>query len=169
MTQVATPQIGLLSKIYIATTQGTAVSATGGTVTGGTIINFVQKITPPKPKWGTWDKTNLNTPNTGRLKGKTLLDNGEVKIEGFYASADPGQTALAAAFLISPNSTNGDAFGFLIEEPVNLAGGQTTQGDIIVFNATVTEWEIGESETGKEIPFMSTLTVTGPITVTLGT
>jgi hypothetical protein len=168
MTQTAKPQIGLSSKIYIATAQGTPVTIAAGTVSGGTIINFVNKITPPKPKWGTWDKTDLNTPNTGRTKGKTLIDNGECKIEGFYASADPGQTALAAAFLVAPNTTNGDAFGFLVEEPMNAAGGQTVEGDVVVFNALVTEWEIGESETGKEIPFSATLTITGPITITLG-
>ena len=168
MTQTATPLIGLSSKIYVATAQGTPVSIAAGTVSGGTIINFVNKITPPKPKWGTWDKTVLSTPNTGRLKGKTLIDNGEVKIEGFYASADPGQAALAAAFLAQPNTANGDAFGFLIEEPLNAAGGQTVEGDVVVFNAIVTEWEIGESEPGKEISFTASLTISGPVTVTLG-
>lgn len=168
MTQTAAPQIGLSSKIYIATAQGTPVTASAGTVSGGTLIGGVTKITPPKPKWGTWDKTELATPNTGRLKGKTLIDAGDVKIDGFYKSADAGQTALTAAFFVQPNTAAGDAFGFLIELPINEAGGQTAQGDIVVFNALVTEWEVGEAEKDKEIPFTATLVISGPITITLG-
>lgn len=168
MTQVAASMIGLLSKIYIQSTQGTAITVSGGTVSGGTLIGFVKKITPPKPKWGTYDKTVLSTPNTGRLKGKTLLDNGEVKIEGMYASADAGQALLAVAFLVADNTVNGSAFGFLIEEPINAAGGQTSVGDIVTFNALVTEWEIGEDDLDKEIPFAAALTITGPIAIALG-
>lgn len=168
MTLSAAPQIGLLSKIYIQTAQGTAITVSSGTVSGGTLIGGMKKITPPKPKWGTEDITVLSTPNTGRIKIKTLLDNGEAKVDGLYESADAGQIALATAFLAASNTTNGAAFGFLIVEPVNAAGGQSTAGDTVAFNALVTDWEIGESDIDKVIPFSATLTITGPVTVVEG-
>jgi hypothetical protein len=168
VTQTAQSMIGLGAKAYIQSTQGTAITVSSGTVSGGTLIGGTMKITPPKLKWGTWDKTELATPNTGRLKGKTLIDNGEVKIEGFYKAADAGQVLLETAFNAQPNSAAGDAFGFLIELPINALGGQTTNGDLVFFNAIVTEFEIGELETDKDIPFSATLTVTGPVTVTEG-
>lgn len=168
MTQSAASLIGLSSKLYIQTTQGTAITVSGGAVSGGTLIGALKKITPPKPKWGTEDVTVLSTPNTGRRKIKTLLDNGEVKAEGLYESADAGQAALAAAFLTASNTALGADFGFLIVEPIDAAGGQTSIGDAIAFNALVTEWEIGESDIDKVIPFSATLTIDGPVTITLG-
>lgn len=168
MTQTATPQIGLQSKLYIQTVQGTAIAVSGGTVSGGTLIGQVKKITPPKPKWGTEDITVLATPNTGRIFIKTLVDMGEVKVDGLYASADAGQALLTTAFFAASNTAAGASFGFLIEEPINLAGGQTTAGDQVAFNALVTDWEIGEADIDKVIPFTATLKITGAITVTLG-
>lgn len=168
MTQTAKPLIGLGSLIYIQTAQGTAITVSSGTVSGGTVIGQVKKVTPPKPKWATEDVTVLSTPNTGRLFIKTLVDAGEVKIDGLYESADAGQVILQTAFFAASNTANGAAWGFLIQEPTNLAGGQTTIGDQVAFNALVTEWEIGEDDIDKVIPFSATLKITGPITITEG-
>jgi hypothetical protein len=168
MTQTASPMIGLGAKIYIQTAQGTAITVSTGTVSGGTLIGATKKITPPKPKWGTYDKTVLSTPNTGRLKDKTLLDTGEVKIDGLNESADAGQVLLQTAFNTQPNTTNGAGWGFLVVLPTDASGGQTVIGDQIAFSALVTEFEVGELDIDKEIPFTATLTVSGGLTYTEG-
>jgi hypothetical protein len=159
MTQTAQPLIGLGATLSIGTQGGTPTY---------TAINGVKKITPPKPKWGTEDVTTLATPNTGRRKIKTLLDNGEVAFEGEYESADPGQAAMSAAFLTPSNSASGAAYPFKLVLPIDLAGGQTTIGDTVTFNAMVTGWEMSDVEIDKAVTFSGSLTIDGPVTVTPG-
>ena len=159
MTQTATPLIGLGATLSIGTQGGTPVF---------TPINGIKKITPPQPKFGVEDVTTLSTPNTGRRKVKTLIDNGEIKIEGEWESADAGQTALAAALATVSNSTNGADYPFKLALPVDLAGGQVTTGDLLAFNAMVTEFSISDVEIEKTITFSATLTIDGPLTFTPG-
>ena len=132
------------------------------------MVNKIKKITPPKPKWGTEDVTTLDTPNTGRRKIKTLLDQGEMQISGEWESADPGQVALAAAFSSAAIAVYGTAYPFKIALPIDIAGGQTTTGDTITFNAHVTGWEIDDVEIDKVVAFSAALTIDGAITFAEG-
>ena len=159
MTQTAQPIIGLGAVLSIGTQTASPTY---------TVVNKIKKVTPPKPKWGTEDVTTLDTPNTGRLKIKTLLDNGEVQISGEWESADPGQVALAAAFSSAAIAVYGTAYPFKIALPIDIAGGQTTTGDTSTFNALVTGWEIDDVEIDKVVGFTASLTISGPITFTEG-
>jgi hypothetical protein len=168
MSQTAAPILGMGTKLYIATAQATPPTILSGVVTGGTLIAKVLKVSPPKPKYGTEDITTLDSPSNTRIFMKTLLDPGEVTVEGESASADPGQIALAAALTSAPVATVGQAWPFLLVMPVNTVGGQTVGGDSYAFNGLVTDFALGEAEPGKPVPFNATIKITGPITATEG-
>lgn len=157
MTQTAQPVVGLLSKIYIQTAQSTPISTSGGTVTGGTLIGGLTKITPAKKKWDSEDSTVLGQASPVKKHLDTLVDAGEVEISGFNESADAGQIAVLAAFNASPVATYGRDFGFMIVEPIDTVGGQTTQGDYETFTGTVTSCYPGEIEPGKIVPWSATI------------
>jgi len=168
MTQTAAPLLGLATKLYIATSQATAPTITAGSVTGGTLIGKIKKITPPKPKFGTEDTTTLDTAGGVRTFIKTLQDPGELTIEGEYESADPGQVLLQSSFATLSNSANGAAWPFLLLYPTNLQGGQTVNGDSDAFSGLVTDWSVGEAEPDKPLTFSATVKVTGAVTFTEG-
>jgi len=157
MTQSAQPVVGLLTKIYIQTTQGTAISISAGSVTGGTLIGGLTKITPPKHKWDSADSTVLGQASPVKTHLDTLVDPGECMLEGLNESADAGQTALLAAYNLSPAATYGRNFTFMIVFPIDTVGGQTVQGDQQTFTATVTSCNVGEAEPGKIVPLSATL------------
>lgn len=160
MTQTAQPIIGLGSALSIGTQGGTPTF---------TAIGKAKKITPPQPKWGTEDTTTLDAgPAATRTFMKTLLDPGEISVEGLYESADAGQTALQAAFLAVSNSTNGAAYPFKLALSVDLAGGQTTTGDTFTFSALVTDFAIVDVEVDKPFTFKATLKITGAVNGVLG-
>lgn len=159
MTQTAQPILGLGTVISIGT-QGASPTFTA--------VNKVKKVTPPKPKWDTEDVTTLDTPNTGRIFAKTLLNNGEVSIEGEWESADPGQVALAAALTSAPVAVYGQNYPFKIVLPVDTVGGQTSTGDTLTFSALVIGFEIGEASIDKIVPFSASLKVTGALTFVEG-
>jgi hypothetical protein len=99
---------------------------------------------------------------------KTLVDPGEVTVEGESASADPGQIALAAALTSAPIAGAGQTWPFLLLLPINIVGGQSVSGDSYAFSGLVTDFSLGEAEPGKPIPFKSTIKITGPIVPTEG-
>lgn len=157
MTQTAQPVVGLLSKFYIAAAQGTPPSMNAGSVTGGTLVGGLTKITPPKPKWDQEDSTVLGQTSPVKKHIDTLVDPGECTIEGFNESADAGQTAVLAAFNLSPTVGNGRDFGFLILEPIDTVGGQAANGDYQTFLGTVVSCTLGDSEPGKLVPWSATI------------
>lgn len=159
MTQTAQPIIGLQTKLYIQTAQGTAITVAAGVVTGGTLINGIKKITPPKPKWATEDVTTLNNADTYRRFIKTLVEGGELAVEGNWESADPGQVALANAFSAAATATNGQNYQFLVMLPADTVGGQTVNGDSYLYTCLVTDFAIGEADVDKVIPFSASLKV----------
>lgn len=157
MTQVAAPLIG----------SGITMSiGTQGATPAYTAISGLTKVTPPAQKFGTTDVTTLTTGFKKVLK--TIPDYGEVTIEGIYESADPGQAALAAAFGTLANSTNGGDYPFEIQMPPNLAGGQTTTGDLVKFVGPVTEFATDQESAEKEVTFKATIKVNAAPVVTLG-
>jgi hypothetical protein len=158
MTQTAQPLLGLAATISIGTQAASPVY---------TVINFVKKITPPKPKWGTEDTTTLGTPSQTRTFMKTLIDPGELQIEGLYEQ-DPGQVALAAAFNSAAVTTYGQAFPFKFELAPDVVGGQTTTGDTYVYSGLVTDYTVGEADIDKVVPFSATIKISGPPTFTEG-
>lgn len=158
MTQTAQPNIGSQITISIGT-QGASPTYT--------VINGITKATPPQQKFGTYDKTALTTGF--KKAGKTIPDYGELSIEGYYESADPGQAALAAAFAVLDNSTYGGDFPFEVQLPPLLSGGQTTTGDLIKFNGPVTEFQSFQSvEADRALMFKATIKVNSAPVVTLG-
>ncbi len=152
MPETAVPQIGLGLTLSIGT-QGGAPTYT--------VIAGLTKVTPPKPKWGTEDVTVLNQAAPDRQFIKTLRDLGEIAVEGFRETADPGQQALYTAFLAPSNQVGGGAYPFKIVWAINLAGGQATTGDTATFSGLVTDYADGEAEPGKPIPFTATIKVNG--------
>jgi hypothetical protein len=169
MTQTAQAVLGLLAKLYIATTQGTAITVSAGVVTGGTVISGLTKITPPKPKWATEDITTLNNADSYRRFLKTLIEGGEIQIEGNWESADPGQIALAAAFNSAPIATYGQNFGFLLMLQTDVVGGQTVSGDQWSYpSCLVTDFVLGEAEVDKRVPFSATLKINAAPVFTAG-
>jgi len=152
MTLTAAPQIGL----------GTVVSiGTLGASPTFTAIAKLKKVTPPQPKWGTEDTTTLDTTGNTRTFIKSLIDPGEFTLDGEYASADPGQIALSAAFLAPSNQANGAAYPFKVVLPVNLAGGQTTIGDTFTFSGLVTDFAVQDEDIDKIVMFKATIKISG--------
>ena len=168
MTQTAQPILGLEAKCYIQSAQGTAITVAAGVVTGGILINGLKKITPPKPKYATEDVTTLGNPDNYRRFMKTLIDGGELAVEGNWMSADPGQVALAAAFSSAPAATYGQNFQFLVLLPPDIVGGQTTTGDSYLYTGPVTDFAMGEEDVDKVIPFTATIKISGPPVFTEG-
>jgi hypothetical protein len=159
MSQTAQSLLGMGATLSIGTQTDTPTY---------TVINGVKKVSPPKPKWGTEDVTTLNTASATRVFIKTLLDPGEVTIDGEWQSADPGQVALSAALNSLSIATYGQVFPFKLALPPDLVGGQVTTGDTVTFNALVTDWAVGEVEVDKVVTFASSLKITGPITYVEG-
>jgi len=159
MSQTAQTLLGMGAVFSIGTQSATPVF---------TAVNGVKKITPPKPKWGTEDTTTLNTLNATRTFIKTLMDPGEVSIEGEWQSADPGQLAMAAAFTAAPIAVYGQAYPFKMALPVDTVGGQTTTGDTFTFNALVTDWAMSDVEIDKAVTFSASIKVTGGVTIVDG-
>lgn len=159
MTQTAKPLIGLGATLSIGTQGGTPTY---------TVINGLKQVSGPQPKWGTEDVTTLDSAAFNRVFVKTLLDPGEISVSGNWESADPGQTALASAFAVGSNSTNGAAFPFKLALAANIAGGQATTGDTFGFSALVTAFEGPDIQVDKVATFKATLRITGGDTETVG-
>lgn len=158
MTLTAAPLLGTGTALSIGTLGGSPTY---------TAIAKLNKITPPTIKAGTEDISTLDS-GIWRQYIKTLLDGGELKITGLYASGDPGQQALQTAALASPNQTNGATYPFKLQLPVDGAAGQTTTGDVIAFSGIVTEFAPGEVQADKTIPLEVSIKVSGAVTFTEG-
>lgn len=133
----------------------TAAKAGFGTTLArnGNTIAELTKIGSPKLKLDTEDVTNHQSANSYKEFIGTLLDAGEISIEGnFIASDTNGQIGLITDMEAKTLQA------FVITFPTAVATTWT-------FNALVTSFEIGEADTKGAITFKANLKVSGKPTL----
>jgi hypothetical protein len=112
----------------------------------------------------------LGTVSTTNLQSVTeeiapvLQKLGTIPLKGNRVSTDPGQTLLYANFQATPKAP----IFWKLQLPVNLAGGQTTTGDLLSGSAWVIGYQIEDVDPTKIITFTANLTVIGTATLVEG-
>lgn len=106
------------------------------------------------------DITNFGSTGAYREYAPTILDAGQVQVDGVFNATDPGQTALQAAF----NAQAATEFQLTL---VPMAG--MTQAFVRTFLAYVSEPLNLDVQFDKSVSFKAALKITGPITDTVPT
>ena len=134
-----------------------SVSVNGGTTY--TPVHELQSISFGSSKLDLEDITNLDSVGNYREYAPTLLDAGEVSINGIFIPTDAGQLACFAAF---------DARAVLTCKIQWLPTGSQTTGATTVFAAFQTERPSKDASVDKVAKFAAKFKVTGAFTETAG-
>jgi len=111
---------------------------------------------------GTVSTTNLQS--TTEEIAPVLQKLGTIPLKGNRVSTDAGQALLYTNFQTVPKAP----IFWKLQLPVNLAGGQTTTGDLFSGSAWVIGYQIEDVEPTKVVTFTANLTVIGTATLVEG-
>ncbi len=76
----------------------------------GTLIAEITKIDPPEIKRNTFDSTHMQSPGEVMEKGKSLVEIGDISIEGNYITTDATHNAATGLLADFTNHTSIDTY-----------------------------------------------------------
>lgn len=79
----------------------------------GTVIAELTKIDPPEIKRNTFDSTHMQSPGRVMEKGKSLVEIGDISIEGNYLTTDATHNASTGLLADFANHTSNDTYAVI--------------------------------------------------------